>query len=333
MESETYEEFRTKLALNLCSVLPEDQLTDVLRAVDASLIGYEISLQRMELITTEGQPEVVKLFIASKAVSNLSRKTLKQYSYKLVNFFNIVRKSYMDVTANDIRMYLYQYKTEHNASDRYLDNIRITLNGFFAWLVKNGYITRNPCDTVEHIKFQVKPRAPLTPYELEVLRWNTVSIREKALIDFFFSTGCRVSECADVRLSDIDWEHRSVRIRHGKGNKERVVYFNSESELTLRKYLETRTDDTDALFVSIRSPHKALTDHALENIVKKVAKRSGLHVYPHRLRHTFATLGLRGGIPLEQLQALLGHERPETTMIYAKIDVQDLQREHQKIFI
>ncbi len=327
-----YENFRTVLAMNLSAALPADQLAAALRAVDLSLGDYEITRKNLELIAAGGVPEAVKLFIASKAIANASAGTLRQYRYKLINFFDAVRKPFTDVTATDVRLYLYRYKTEHNASDRYLENIRITLNSFFTWLVENEYLPRNPCAKVEKIRYSEARRDPLTPFQLELFRWNTENVREKALIDFFFSTGCRVSECADVRLSDIDWTERSVRIRHGKGDKERIVYFNAESELTLRRYLATRDDDTDALFVSLRAPHHPIGAHALENTIKKVAERTGLHVYPHRLRHTFATSGLHGGMPLHILQQLMGHANPRTTLIYAKQSQEDLQHEHRRVY-
>lgn len=321
------------LTMNLCRILPADQLADVLEAVDVTCSGFEISKKQLDLIPSAGgTPEAVKAYIAAKAVASLSRKTLGQYTYKLTNFFAAVRKSYADITANDIRVYLYQYKTDRNASNRYLDNIRITLNGFFSWLVDNDYIRKNPCANVDAIKYQVKRREPLTPYQLEITRWNCTDIRARALIDFLFSTGCRVSECADVRLSDIDWDNRAVHIRHGKGDKERITYFNAESELTLRKYLETRADDTDALFVSMKAPHGPLQARAMEVIVSKAGARADLHVFPHKLRHTFATAGLRGGLPLEQLQVLLGHTKPETTLIYAKQDQMDIQQGHRRVY-
>jgi len=328
----SYEKFRTVLTMNLCNVLGSDQMNDVLQAVDLSLSDFEIRSKQMQIIAQTGVPEVAKLYIASKAIANRSIKTLSQYRYKLINFFESMCKPYNDITTNDIRMYLYNYKMSHNASDRYMENIRITLNSFFQWLVDNEYIQRNPCAKVEKIRFEEKKREPLSSYDLEYFRWNTENIREKALIDFLFSTGIRVSECADVRLSDIDWNSRSVRIRHGKGNKERTVYFNAESELTLREYLNTRTDDTDALFVSMRSPHNQIKSRAIEKVIRNVANRTGLHVFPHRLRHTFATSGINGGMSLEKLQALLGHAKPETTLIYAKLDQSDIQREHQRIY-
>ena len=327
-----YEKFRTVLVMNLCSVVSADQMPAVLQAIDVTMNDFEIAPKQMAIIKAEGTPDVVKYFIGSKAIAGRGIKTLAQYRYKLINFFDTVRKPFTDITANDIRMYLYQYKVEHDACDRYLDNIRTVLNSFFAWLTDNDYLAKNPCAKVEPIQFQAKPREPLTPLDLETIRWNSADVREKALIDFLYATGCRVSECADVRLSDIDWDNRSVHIRHGKGDKERTVYFNAESELTLHEYLKTRNDETDALFVSVRAPHQRIKAHAIENILKKVSSRSGLHVFPHRLRHTFATAGLRGGIPIEHLQRLMGHESPKTTLIYAKIDQSELQHDHQRVY-
>jgi len=328
-----YENFRTVLMMNLMNAnLSPEQLTAVLEAVDVSASDFEISKKPMEIIPAVNMEPVVKCFLAAKGVANVSQGTLKQYRYKLKHFFSAVPKSFRDITANDIRIYLYNFKIERNASDRYVDCVRVTLNSFFQWLVDNEYLDRNPCTKVDRIKFQPKPREPLSTLSLEDLRWNCTSVREKALIDFLFSTGCRVSECADVLLSDIDWEKNAVMIRHGKGGKARTVYFNDESKVTLREYIKSRKDSTPALWVSMKAPHQQLQAHALENIVAKVGLRTGVHAYPHKLRHTFATVGLRNGMPLDKLQALLGHADPKTTLIYAKQNDQQLFMDHQRAF-
>lgn len=333
MSENNYENFRTVLTMNLCNVIDDPEIMcNVLKAVDITMNDFEINRKHMEIIPATGLPEVVKYFLASKAIANLSKNTLKQYNYKLVNFFNTVRKSYMDICANDIRIYLFNFKIEHNASDCYVDNVRITLNTFFQWLVDNEYIQRNPCAKVEKIKYNQKKREPLSTLNLENLRWNCNNVREKAIIDFLFSTGCRVSECANVLLADINWDENSVHLRYCKGNKERVVYFNDEAKVSLQEYLKTRNDHTAGLFVSTKAPHQQLQSHALENIVKKVGERTGIHTYPHKLRHTFATVGLRNGMPLDKLQSLLGHTDPKTTLIYAKMDDAQLHMEHQKAF-
>lgn len=331
--STNYENFRTVLTLNLSTVIDDpEMLKNVLSMVDLSMQNFEISNKPLDIIPASGFPEVAKYYLASKGVSNLSKGTLKQYRYKLIHFFDTVKKPYTDITANDIRIYLFSFKQERNASDCYVDNVRITLNSFFQWCVDNEYLLRNPCAKVDKIKYQTKRREPMTTLSLEDLRWHCQDVREKALIDFLYSTGCRVSECAGVLLSDIDWEKNSVRLRYCKGNKERTVFFNDEAKVSLKAYIEKRGNISPALWTSTKAPHQQLKTHALEDIVRKVGERAGIKTYPHKLRHTFATVGLRNGMPLEKLQALLGHTNPQTTLIYAKLNSDLLQLEHQKAF-
>lgn len=329
----SYESLRNDLIGSLAGKLQPDQLRSVLTALDLTSAGYDIAKKTTDLSVPGELPEVVKIYLASKSVENLSIGTLKQYRYKLIDFFSAVRKPYTDISSNDIRLYLYHFKESRGISDCYVDNVRRALNAFFEWLVLNDYLLRNPCAKIPHIKYQYKERVALSAYDLEVVRWVCQDVRDKALVDFLYSTGCRVSELTAVEKSDIDWQLRSVRIRHGKGDKARTVFFNAESELTLRKYLESRSDKDPHLFVTLRAPHK-LTTRAVQAIIRKIRERTGLkaHVTPHVLRHTFATSGIRRGLPLEQLQALMGHSKPETTLIYAKVDTTDLQRAHQQIY-
>lgn len=326
------EAFRTEVISRLYSSLPQDQLRDVMDVLDSAMAGYDISRKQVGIIPADGIQEVVKYYIVSKSVENLSPGTLNNYRLRLLDFFNVVRKAYTDVTPTDIRMYLHYYKEKRGASDHYRDLIRRTLHSFFSWLVKNEYLIRNPCANVEKIKYQRPAREPLSAYGLEVVRWYCSTLREKALVDFLYSTGIRVSECSDVNLSDIDWPTRSVVIRHGKGDKRRIVYFNAESELSLRKYLETRKDDNDALFVSMRKPHGRLGVRIIQMEIRRISERCAMHVFPHKLRHTFATGCLHGGMPLDKLQALMGHSKPETTLIYAQQDQTDIRMEYSRVY-
>ena len=333
MPENTYENFRTVLTLNLCSVINDsEQLNNVLKMVDITLNDFEISRKSMDIIPATGFPEVAKYYLASKGIANLSKRTLQQYRYKLEQFFDTVKKAYSDITANDIRIYLFNFKNERHVSDCYVDSVRVTLNSFFQWLVDNEYLVRNPCAKVDKIKYRSKPREPLTTLNLETLRFHCEDVREKALVDFLYSTGCRISECAGVLLSDIDWDKNSVHLRYCKGNKERTVYFNDEAKVSIQAYLDQRGYTSPALWAGIKRPHQQLQSHALENIIAKIGQRTGIHAYPHKLRHTFATIGLRNGMPLEQLQTLLGHTDPKTTLIYAKMDDDQLHIDHQKAF-
>ncbi len=333
MSDNCYENFRTVLMLNLTSVVTDPEIMkNVLSMVDITMNDFDISRKPMDIIPATGLPEVVKYYLASKAIANCSKGTLKQYRYKLINFFNTMKKAYSDILPNDIRIYLYNYKMEHNADDSYMESIRTTLHGFFQWLVDNEYIQRNPCAKVEKIKYQQKRRESFSTLTLEELRWRCKDKREKALVDFLYSTGLRVSECDNVMLSDINWEKNSVLIPHGKGDKERIVYFNDESKVSLQKYIKSRTDDDPALWISIRKPYHQIKSHALENIIKAIGERTGERAYPHKFRHTFATVGLKNGISIDQLQILMGHASANTTHIYVDEDMNRAHMEHQRAF-
>lgn len=324
---------RDELITELVKDFTDEEILKILEAFDKASQNFNITSKSTDLIVLEDLPEEVKWFLAAKAVQNCSAKTLDQYRYKLINFFKVVQKPIRTITTNDIRLYLYWYKTHNNVGNHTLDHTRVILNTFFSWCVINDTtLTINPVAKIEKIKFQEPQRQALTPYELELLRWNCKDVREKAIVDFLFSTGCRVSECTQVKLTDINWNERAVNIRHGKGDKARIVYFNAESEVTLRKYLETRNDDCDSLFVTIRKPIHPLSIRSMEVMVNKIGERAGIPAFPHKIRHTFATYGLNSGMSLDKLQKLLGHANPETTLIYAKLDQAELQHEHRRIY-
>ena len=326
------EMLRTAFITKLKGNVSDEEYERIVLAFDETVNDFDVKRKETGIIVLTGIPETLKGFIASQYVRNLSLKTILQYKYKLVNFFKIVQKRVEDISATDVRLYLNWYKSTNHVSNSTLEHTRIIINTFFEWLVLNGYIDKNPIATVEHIKFKHKKREALTAYQLELMRYNCKDIREKALVDFIFSTGMRVCECSNVLISDIDWQQKSVKIRHGKGDKERTVFFNAESELSLEMYLATRKDDNEYLFVSTKKPYNKISERSIQIIIHEIGSRCNIHAFPHKLRHTFATHGIRCGMPLERLQALMGHENPQTTLIYAKLDHTDLQREHQRVY-
>ncbi len=329
-----YECYRNDLITRLAEILPHEQMAAVMAAVDETALSYDISRKSTDLIVATDIPPVLGYYLASKTLENLSTATINSYKSEIMRFFRMVKKPPQDIVANDIRCYLAQYKLNGKTGDSTIDLYRRILNGFFSWLVANEYLLRNPCAPIASIKYQAAERKPLTGYDLEVLRVHCETPREKALVDFLFSTGCRVSECAAAKLSDIDWQQRSVIIRHGKGDKMRTVFFNAESEVSLRVYLKTRKDDCDIIFCRSRHGVGPMSSRSIEIEIHKIRDRAQITAKctPHVLRHTFATTGLRAGIPLEKLQALMGHSKPDTTLIYAKLDHNDLQRAHQSAF-
>ena len=329
-----YEQFRTALASRLLDRIPPKLLHDVLHEVDLVSADYDITRKCTDIIVAEGIPEIIKMYCAALAVENKALGTIDGYRRKLVQFFEFVNKPYNVVTTNDIRVFLYHQQQSRNLKKATVELYRVTINAFYNWLVDEEYMERNPARRITPIDVPRPDRQPVTRIELEYLRTSCVTSREKALIDFLFSTGCRVSECAAVAMDDIDWNERSVRIRHGKGDKARTVYFNAESEVSLKAYISEKPQPSLALFSSSRAPYGFVTKEALESEVRKIRGRAGdhvkTHVTPHVLRHTFATSAIDCGMPVEQLQQLLGHSSLDTTMIYVKKNQESIKSSHQK---
>lgn len=227
--------------------------------------------------------------------------------------------------------YLCWYKENRKVKESSLETIRIILNGFFQWLVDEGQAESNPVRRVAPIKFQYAERVPLTELELARMRAACKTKRQKALVDFLFSTGCRVAELADMTIDDVDFARSEVRILHGKGDKSRTSYLNAESVVSLRAYLDSRKDNCPSLFPSITAPHK-VNKRSYEVEIAKVAKAAGIgrQVTPHTFRHTAATLALRRGMKIEEVQRFLGHSKIQTTLIYARISDDATKASHQR---
>ena len=326
-----YESFRLEFAdkLNCMGYLPVD---DILAALDAASSGYEITRKCVDLIPADEIPPAVKMYIASKTVEHLAKGTLSLYLLRLKQFFGVVHKPLEQVDANDIRMYLYQYKNLNGTMDSTLEGIRLALNSFFEWCVQEDYLIKNPVRRIPSIRVDSPERLPMTALELETVRGCCKTLREKAMVDLLYSSACRVSEFCALNISDINFENHTIHIERGKGGKGRTTYLNAESEISLRAYLASRKDDKEALFVGCRSPHDRLAVKAVQNEIAKIVGRCNInaHVTPHIFRHTAASLALQRGMPLEQVQKFLGHARIQTTLRYAKTLSQDVQLNHAR---
>lgn len=326
-----YERLRNDLLLELNGNVD----ATVLAALDRVSTRYEIKQKETGLaIVNDELPEVAKIYLAVKAIAGLSEETLNGYRLALINFFRGVHKPPEAVEANDIRMYLYAYRKDRGVSGRTLDKYREYIGRFFTWALNEGYIKNNPAKSVESIKYETMPRESLTQVELEYLRMACQSLRDRAIVEVLYSTGCRVSELATMKVSDINWAEKTVRI-FGKGKKHRISFLNAKAEVALRAYLDTRTDECPALIVSSRSPHTGVKKCGLEKIVRSISERSALtkHVTPHILRHTTATTALQSGMPVEDISKLLGHESIETTMIYAEVSMESVRDGHKKYIV
>ena len=328
-----YERFRNDFLLELAS-LNVDNATQILQALDKVFPKYDIKLKETGLsVLVDELPELVKMYLVCKKIQGLSDTTITNYKIFLQLFFRYVNKQPQTVTTNDIRIFLYKYQKDKEISFRTLDKYREYIARFFTWAHENGYIEMNPARNVAPIKYEEKPRESLTQLELEYLRTSCQSIKEKAIIEFLYSTGCRVSELANVKKADINWSEKTVHL-FGKGKKHRTSFINAKAEVTLLKYLNDRNDDCEYLFVSSRKPYHQMHKEGIEKIVRNISKRAsnltGKHITPHVLRHTTATTALRSGMPITDISKLLGHENIETTMIYAKSSIEDVRAGHKK---
>ena len=333
-ESSNYEQFRSTILLRLMGMLPEDQLNNVLRVMDAVAADYTISRACTDIIVSKGLPEIVKIYCASLAIENKARGTVDGYLRELRKFFDSVRKPFNAVTTNDIRLYIFHRQQDGQLKKSTTEHIRVIINSFYSWLVNQEYMERNPSRLIEPIRYQRTGREPIPQDELEWLRNACETPREKALIDFLYSTGCRVSECVALTVNDIDWRDRSVKIRHGKGDKYRVTYFNAESEVSLRVYLNSKEHSTPVLFSKKRAPYDRVSRNALEAEVRKIRERVSdlltVQVVPHALRTTFATNASSSGMPVEHVQQLLGHSNINTTMRYVQTSQNETMNSHRK---
>ena len=220
-------------------------------------------------------------------------------------------------------------------ADRTLDNRRTIINGFFEWAVNNEHIRRNPCKCIESIKYRKKQRIPLTKSELNKVRKSCNCLRETTIIEFLYCTGCRVSEVENLDISDVNFDTNEVFIENGKGKKDRKIYLTENAKQLLLNYIQTRTDNNDALFVSKRKPYKRLRKPGIENLVRTIGIRADLsrQISPHLFRNTLATNMLKNGADITSIQHILGHSNIQTTMIYAKQDDKKVKRDYLKCIL
>lgn len=251
----------------------------------------------------------------------------------MISFSQSIKKA-EDITANDIRVYLYNAQESRGLSNRTLDSRRTAIHAFFEWAANEGYIGKNPCRVIKNIKYERIEKQPLTDMELERIRQVCETVRERAIVEFLYSTGARITEACTVKISDIDF-HKGEVVVLGKGNKHRTTYLNARSKLLLKQYIASRNDETEYLFVSERKPHGALKKEAIERIIKLIGERAELDrpLTPHLFRHTLATLMLQRGTPITEVQKILGHVNINTTMIYAKVADEDVKASHMKYAI
>ena len=336
---DNYEIFKTEFLTELKSQLPNLSIQDfesILHNLDITAQKYDIEKRQLELIVCEeGFPQIIKLFIASKAIEEKSPATLKLYTLILTQFLSTIGKPFTQITTNDIRIYLYNYKQQRQVKNVTLDTMRRIINSFYEWCICESLVIQNPTKNIKPIKSDATAREPLTPLELEYIREACKNPREKAIVDFLYSTGCRVSELCEARLQDIDWDKKSIFIEHGKGGYSRFVYLNAEAEVSLRAYLKSRKIFSSYIFAPARKcTSEQTTPRSIQKLIKSLTKRANVDpthkITPHVFRHTTATQALHNGMPIEEVQKLLGHKQINTTLIYTKIDEDSIRQNHSK---
>ena len=293
-----------------------------------ALFSYEVI--ENENKDSSVKQDFVELFLSAKRIEGCSEKSLKYYKATIEAMLNELHKDVKHIVTDDIRVYLTEYQEKKKSSKVTIDNIRRILSSFFSWLEDEDYILKSPVRRIHKVKTGTNIKETYSDEALELMRDNCTELRDLAIIDLLASTGMRVGEMVLLNRNDIDFNEREC-IVFGKGSKERVVYFDARTKIHLQNYLESRTDDNPAVFVSLKSPHARLKIGGVEVRLREFGKQLGLQkVHPHKFRRTLATMAIDKGMPIEQLQQLLGHRKIDTTLQYAMVKQSNVKIAHRK---
>ena len=309
-------------------------MSEVLSAKD--LYALQIVLQK-KLNTQNNQTypytniEYMDMFISAKRIEGCSERTLAYYKATIEHMLSIIVTPLRQINTDDLRAYLAEYQLINNCSKTTVDNIRRNLSSFFSWLEAEDYIIKSPIRRIHKIRTGSKVKETLSEECIERLRDSCLHIRDLAMIDLLYSTGIRVGELVNLNIGDINFEEREC-IVYGKGNKQRKVYFDAKAKVHLKRYLEQRNDYNEALFVTLDSPFERLKISGVEIRLRKLGRLASLdqRVHPHKFRRSMATRAIDKGMPIEQVQKLLGHQQIDTTMHYAMVNQSNVKISHRK---
>lgn len=274
--------------------------------------------------------EYVKLFLDAKKIEGCSDRTLKYYRVTVEHMLRQILSPIRKITTEEIRAYLVDYQKINNCSKVTVDNIRRNISSFFSWLEEEDYILKSPMKRIHKIKTKTVVKNTISDEDIEKLRDHCSNIRDLAMIDLLYSTGMRVGELVNLNIDNVDMEQREC-IVYGKGDKERKVYFDAKAKIHLQNYLNSRSDTNPALFVTLDAPHERLKISGVEIRIRELGRKLGLErVHPHKFRRTMATRAIDKGMPIEQVQKILGHSQIDTTMQYAIVNQTNVKISHQK---
>ena len=274
--------------------------------------------------------EFLKMFLDAKRIEGCSNRTIKYYRVTIEHLLKNVVSPIRKITTEMMRAYLVDYQKINNCGKTTVDNIRRNISSFFSWLEEEDYILKSPMRRIHKIKTQKTVKNIISDEEIEKLRDNCKNIRDTAMIDLLYSTGIRVGELVKLNIEDIDFSERECVV-FGKGDKERRVYFDAKSKIHLKNYIESRKDNNPALFVTLNAPYDRLKISGVEIRIRELGRMLNLEkVHPHKFRRTMATRAIDKGMPIEQVQKILGHSQIDTTMQYAIVNQNNVKASHRK---
>lgn len=275
--------------------------------------------------------EYLKLFLDAKRIEGCSERTIDYYNKTVTHLITTISTAVRKITTEQMREYLADYQKINNCTNVTVDNVRRNISSFFSWLEEEDYILKSPMKRIHKIKTKTVVKTVISDEAIERLRDFCCESRDLAIIDLLYSTGMRVGELVNLNIEDIDLEKREC-IVYGKGDKERRVYFDAKAKVHLKQYIESRTDGQEALFVSLNAPYKRLKISGVEIRIRELGRSLSLEkIHPHKFRRTMATRAIDKGMPIEQVQKILGHSQIDTTMQYAMVNQTNVKNSHQKI--
>ncbi len=291
---------------------------------------HSVLVQTLDSEEDTEEGDYLKLFVSAKRVEGCSEKTIRYYQSTIKTAIEKIGKNVKRIVTDDLRTYIDNYQRESGASKVTVDNMRRILSSFFAWLEEEDHIIRNPMKRIHKVKTGKSVKETYTDEELEMMRDSCDNLRDLAIIDILASTGIRVGELVNLNRDDIDFGNRECVVL-GKGNKERRVYFDARTKIHLQQYLSERDDDNSALIVSLQKPYDRLQISGVEIRLRELGRKLSINrVHPHKFRRTLATVAIDKGMPIEQVQQLLGHQSIDTTLQYAMVNQANVKNSHRK---
>ncbi len=317
--------------------MDETLINLISQKMECYLSSAQMKILRATLKTTTTQcptklenTDLIALFLSAKSVEGCSNATLLYYENTLRSLEQSLLRPISKATTDDLRNYLINYEIKHGSSKTTIDNIRRIFSSFFSWLEDEDYIVKSPARRIKHVRSPKKIKSVFSDEDLELLRQSSSNLRDAAIINILASTGMRVGELVRLKIKDINISERECLVT-GKGNKQRIVYFDARTKIHLEKYLDSREDRKEALFIPLKGSGPKLSINTVEIRLKELGKELNIQrVHPHKFRRTMATNAIDKGMPIEQVQKLLGHSKIDTTLAYAMVNQSNVKHSHQK---